>query len=371
MKQLLSLMPLIILLGIISLSIWYLANRFAGFFNLSQKVFVLGFSVAILVCFFGVMFAMRANATGLAMHIFSNIVAVGLGVLIFLLGSTLWMDLLRLFVKLPALFSGISVIVCTLLFSGYALWNAQHTQVIRQKISMPHLGKPIKIMQFTDVHLGYYWGKNTLQKLVDLTLKEDVDAVVITGDLFDGRIRLSNETIEPLKHLKVPVYFVQGNHDGYTGALEIKAMLRQNGVIVLSNEVAHLGELQIVGLDYMISDDTSKDMMHVPRNGKTMQNVLPTLGIDREKPALLLHHNPTGVQYAQAAGIDLYLAGHTHSGQFYPLIWVNDRIFKYNRGLYKYKGMQIYVSQGSGTFGPPMRLGTSSEITLIMLEPAI
>jgi predicted MPP superfamily phosphohydrolase len=268
-------------------------------------------------------------------------------------------------------FSGIAVIVCTLLFSGYALWNAQHTQVIRQKISMPHLSKPIKIMQFTDVHLGYYWGKNTLQKLVDLTLKEDVDAVVITGDLFDGRIRLSNETIEPLKHLKVPVYFVQGNHDGYTGALEIKAMLRQNGIIVLSNQVAHLGELQIVGLDYMIPDENSRDMMHAPTNGKTMKSVLPSLGIDRDKPALLLHHNPIGVEYAKAAGIDLYLAGHTHSGQFYPLIWVNDRIFKYNRGLYKYKGMQIYVSQGSGTFGPPMRLGTSSEITLITLEPAI
>jgi hypothetical protein len=71
----------------------------------------------------------------------------------------------------------------------------------------------------------------------------------------------------------------------------------------------------------------------------------------------------------EKAGVDLYLAGHTHGGQLYPLIWVNDRVFQFNRGLYHFGNMQVYTSCGSGTFGPPMRIGTRSEVTVLEMRP--
>lgn len=369
MKHFISFLPLLILLSVVVFAVWYLSGRFSQFFQVSQRALVFVFTAVILICFFGVFFAMRANATGMGMHIFSNIVAVGLGVLIFLLGCTLVVDVIRLFVKVPGIYYGLTVVGLTLLTSGYALWNAGNTRVVEQKIALPHLQHSLRIMQFSDVHLGYYWGKRTLQKLVDMTVVERVDAVVITGDLFDGRIRLSKETLEPLRELKVPVFFVEGNHDGYTGVREIKQLLTESGVQVLSNQVAKLGELQIIGLDYMKPDEQSQDMMHVRHNGHTMKEVLAKLPLNRNQPIMLLHHNPVGEEYAFGAGVQLYLAGHTHAGQFYPLIWINDRLFKFNRGLYDYKGMKLYVSQGSGSFGPPMRLGTHSEITLWKLDP--
>lgn len=369
MKLFQALLPLLILLGVMTASVGYLSHRFSGFFHLPFKPLAFSLGGFLVFCFFGIMFAMRSHATGLWMHVMANVSSVGLGVLFFLLISTCLVDLTRLITAFSPSFYGFSALILASFLSGVALWNAQNTRVIQQEIALPHLSKPLRIMQFTDVHLGHYWGRKTLQKLVDLSLAEELDAVVITGDLFDGRTRLNRETIAPLKQLRVPIFFVQGNHDGYTGAQAIKDVLKECGVQVLSNRVAHLNDLQIVGLDYMVSDSESRDMMQVETFGRTIQQVLPTLGIDRNRPALLLHHNPIGEQYAQAAGIDLYLAGHTHSGQFYPIIWITRMIFKYNAGLYDYRGMKIYVSHGSGTFGPPMRLGTRSEITRITLVP--
>jgi len=359
-----------LILGILALAVFYLSRRFSAYFSVSSKAFYWIFSLALFLCITGVFYIMRANSTGLFGHLVSNISSIGLGILIILLMVTMVADLMHFAIKLKPIYYGLAVVASTVLLTVYGLWNAGNTKVIPLEFTFGGLTNQTKIMQFSDVHLGHYWGRNTLQELVDLTKKADVDAVVITGDLFDGRARLGDETIEPLTHLDVPVYFVQGNHDGYTGAKEIKDILRRNGIIPLSNEVAHLGELQIVGLDYMLADNNSTDMMNAPLDSNTMQTVLPRLGIKTDKPSILLHHNPIGVEYANAAGIDLYLAGHTHAGQLFPITWINSKIFRYNKGLYDYNGTKIYVSQGSGSFGPPMRLGTSSEITLITLNPA-
>ncbi|MBQ6789855.1 MAG: metallophosphoesterase, partial [Paludibacteraceae bacterium] len=82
-----------------------------------------------------------------------------------------------------------------------------------------------------------------------------------------------------------------------------------------------------------------------------------------------LHHSPVGAKYIEAAGADLFLAGHTHGGQFFPVTLINDRLFEYNRGLYHRDRMAVYVSCGSGTFGLPLRIGSDSEVTLLHLKP--
>ncbi len=360
---------MILFLAILTLAIFYLSRRFSWFFSIPAKRYYWFFSISLVAFWTGMMYIMRSNTTGLISHIIANVSSIGIGILLFMLMSTVLVDLLHFAIKLKPLYYGIITLVITTLVTVYSLWNAGNTIVIPQEFHLPGATKETRIMQYSDVHLGHYWGKRRLQILVDLTKDEDIDAVVITGDLFDGRARLSDETLAPLKELKVPVYFVQGNHDGYTGADTVKSLLRKNGVIVLSNEETDLEEVQIVGLNYMTADAEARDMMGAPLDGNTIKSVLEKIPLDNAKPSILLHHNPTGVEYANKAGIDLYLAGHTHAGQLFPITWINKKMFRYNKGRYEYNGTYVYVSQGSGSFGPPMRLGTRSEITLITVKP--
>jgi len=108
--------------------------------------------------------------------------------------------------------------------------------------------------------------------------------------------------------------------------------------------------------------------MHAGENKGTIRAVLDTLEIDARLPSVLLHHSPDGIEFAVKKGIDLYLAGHTHGGQLFPVNFINDLLFQFNRGLTNHNGTRIFVSKGAGTFGPPLRVGTRGEITLIELS---
>jgi predicted MPP superfamily phosphohydrolase len=172
----------------------------------------------------------------------------------------------------------------------------------------------------------------------------------------------------PLTQLKAPVYFVEGNHDRYTGVETIKSLLRELGIHVLENELTNWNELQVIGLNHMRADNETYNM-HAAGNHATIKSTLEKLPINPNKPAVLLHHSPDGIKYAAEHGVDLYLAGHTHGGQLFPIKYIADLIFAYNKGLYDFMGTKIFVSQGTGTFGPPMRVGTKSEMAIINLKP--
>lgn len=148
----------------------------------------------------------------------------------------------------------------------------------------------------------------------------------------------------------------------------IKKKLREAGVRVLENEVVWFEGLQVVGLNDLQADRQKRDM-HARDATETMQEVLSRLSVDKDKPAVLLHHSPKGIRYARKQGIDLYLAGHTHGGQLFPLTFIAAMVHTYNKGFHDYQGTRIFVSQGAGTFGPPMRVGTYSEIAVITLVP--
>ncbi|MFR9543638.1 MAG: metallophosphoesterase, partial [Rikenellaceae bacterium] len=256
----------------------------------------------------------------------------------------------------------------TALLSIYSLWNASFTRVYNVDITLPNLVEPLRIAHVSDTHYGHFWGERKAKELAKLIAGEDVDAVVITGDMFDGRVRLSSDVVRPFTELGVPIYFSEGNHDGYSGSRGIKRLLEENGVIVLENEKVEFGGLQIIGLDYLMPDNETFNL-HGSHNSNTIKSILPTLEIDKDRASILLHHNPVGAEYAAENGVNLYLAGHTHAGQLFPATLVAKMMFEYNKGLYEYdENMQIYVSQGTGTFGPPMRLGTHSELTIINLQ---
>lgn len=367
MKQLLPWIFFIAFIGLLITANIYLTRRFNWYFNIENtKLLYFVFPVLTAVMLFGLI--PFVNSTHIFGHITYIFAAITMGVMLYLLQSVLLVDLLHFFIKVPQKFYGIAALSLTLLVSLYGMANSWNMKVTRHEVKMPGLTSEIRAMHLSDIHIGHFRGNRFLQNIVYKTNESNVDVVFITGDLFDGRINLTSEELLPLKKLKAPVYFVEGNHDRYTGVSEVKKLLREINVNVLENEMARFGDLQVIGLNHMRADDQTFDM-HAAGNHSTIKGILEKMPIDRSKPSVLLHHSPDGIKYAQQNGVNLYLAGHTHAGQLFPIIYIANMIFEFNRGWHNFKGTKLFVSQGTGTFGPPMRIGTNSELALITLKP--
>ncbi len=269
-------------------------------------------------------------------------------------------------IKNPSRTFGLVIIGFAVLVSLYALWNANSFKVSQVDIPLKGLKNELKIVHISDVHIDDFRGKNYLEKIVRAANEQKPDLVLITGDIIDGKHALTEDIFSPLKKLKAPAYFTTGNHESYANLDKTLEILAKSNVRILRNEIIETHDIQLIGLDYMNADPDSFEMHKV--NQLTMKEVLPTLNISADKPTVLMHHSPIGLEYVNQRGITLMLSGHTHGGQILPVSYIGRLFFPYNKGLYNYKGTYIYVSQGAGTFGPRMRLGTNNEITLIRLK---
>jgi len=367
MKYLFPLIMTLVMITVLVASNIYISKRLGWIFSLDSLRLVHILVALVPVLMFTGLIGF-SNSVSIAGHLLYSVAAITTGIVLYLLVSMLAIDVVTVFYKLKPALYGILVLGGTLLISAYGLWNATNTKLIFQEIGIKNLEREVKVMHFSDIHLGHFRGKAYLEKITNLAIAEKPDFVVITGDLFDGRIRLHSESLDPLREFKVPVYFVEGNHDKYSGVKEIKGLLRSVGVRVLENEVETFKDLQIIGLNHMAADSETRSIP--PNPGDTsIERVLAEMEIDSLMPSVLLHHSPHGMKHVSAKGVDLYLSGHTHGGQLFPITLLNDLLFKYNKGLHAYKGTQIFVSRGAGTFGPPMRVGARSEVVLLTLQP--
>ncbi len=369
MKYLIPIFFLLSIIGILLGANIYLSRRFAWYFDM-ENVRIIYLAFAFLTVFMIGGLISFSNSRILLGNLIYCAAAITMSILLYLFLSALLTDFINLFIKLPPKIYGLIIILLTGFISLFGIWNSFRTKVTEIEIPINGLQSEVRAMHISDIHIGHFRGKGFLQKIADKTNLHKPDVIFLTGDLFDGRIRLSPENISPLTQMTSPIYFVNGNHDVYTGVETIKGYLRNMGIRVLDNEVDRFGELQIIGLNHMRSDQGKADM-HAAPGGPTIKETLALLEINTAKPTILLHHSPDGIEYADLYGIDLYLAGHTHAGQLFPITLVNELIFKYNRGLHQYRNTKILVSQGVGTFGPPVRIGTKSEITLIRLIPEV
>jgi uncharacterized protein len=353
-------------LGIVLVSVIYLSKRMNHYFTTEEiKYWYILFGSLLVIMIAGM--AIFSNSTSIFGSLIYQLAAVITGFILYFLMAVLIIDLAFVIIKGPPLIYGVSAFVLTSLLVVYGIIHAFNVKSRNFEVSLTGLKKDFRIVHLSDVHIGHFRGVKFLDKIINLSLSQDPDAIFITGDLFDGRIQLSEEVLEPLKKVKVPIYFVEGNHDRYTGVSTIKEYLRNKNVQVLENEVAMLGELQIVGLNHMRADGNTRNM-HA-NGGKTIEGTLDTLAVDKSYPTVLLHHSPEGAKYADKHGIDLYLSGHTHGGQLFPITLLNEVLFPYNRGMNSYNDLKVFVSEGVGTFGPPLRIGTKSEVVVIDLLP--
>ncbi len=252
-------------------------------------------------------------------------------------------------------------------FTLLGAWQASTLAVEHRDLPVAGLAQPVTVMHISDVHLGHHRGAAFLAHIVEETNRAQPDLVVITGDLVDGNSALTPGVLTPLADFEAPVYFVTGNHETYIDLERALALIAAEGVRILHNERVATHGLQLVGLDYMNADDEAFDMH--PVGNRTIKDELPRIPVTDDGPLVLLHHSPVGLAYVKAKGTALMLAGHTHAGQVFPGTVFAPFVFALNQGVYDYEGMPVFVSQGAGTFGPRMRLGSRNTIHVLRLTP--
>jgi len=222
-----------------------------------------------------------------------------------------------------------------------------------------------RIVQISDIHIGPLLGRDFAAHLVQRVNALAPDLVAVTGDLVDGSApRLASE-VAPFAGLRgrYGVFFVTGNHDHYSGADHWSEAVRGLGMRVLRNERVEIGapgaSFDLVGVD--------DHHAHFAGDGRS-DLARALAGRDPERAAVLLAHDPATFARARGAEIDLQLSGHTHGGQIWPFAWFVRIATPYVAGRYREGRAQLYVSRGTGFWGPPLRLFAPAEITEITLR---
>lgn len=221
------------------------------------------------------------------------------------------------------------------------------------------------IVQLTDVHMGPTLRAEFARDVVARVNALDADLIAITGDLVDGSVDRLGPMVSIFGNLRARhgVYFVTGNHEYYSGVDEWLVELKRIGIRVLRNERVSIGSPE-ASFDLIGIDDAHA---HQFGNGHGADLPKATLGRDPMREAVLLAHQPRAVYQAQQHGIGLQLSGHTHGGQLWPfnyLVHLQQPVIK---GLEKIGDVWLYVSTGTGYWGPPMRLAAPAEITRVTL----
>jgi predicted MPP superfamily phosphohydrolase len=261
----------------------------------------------------------------------------------------------------PLIAGGLAL--AALLTGIFGLLNARLIRVRRIPVILPGLPenwRGRRAVMMSDVHLGNINGTAFSRRLVKLTKSLQPDVVFIPGDLFDGTMADLDKLVAPFKglHPEYGVFFSTGNHEEFAGKEHYLEAATRAGMRVLNNEKVTLDGLQVAG----VPDGDS----HSPIR---LRAILEAMRLNPNEPSILLNHVPNRLPIVEQAGVSLQLSGHTHVGQLFPFNWLTRRVFgKFTHGLQRFGNLQVYTSSGAGTWGPPMRVGTHSEIVLLEFE---
>ena len=264
--------------------------------------------------------------------------------------------------------SPIRTVAVALLVFGLAIhgtFNAQQINVEHITLESTKLSRPIRIVQITDLHVGSLTREKHIQKIVETINDLDADIIVSTGDLIDISTDHSEAFISKLAALRFRLgkFAIYGNHETFVGLKKSRQLIEHAGFTLLSNSGVTLDEMiNIFGVDDPSVTGRMQPGARPPDEPTpTFSNTLFTV---------LLKHQPV-VTLNAASTFDLQLSGHVHGGQIYPFGLLTRMVYRVPMGLSHITDKTwLYVSYGTGTWGPPMRVFAPPEITLFQLQPA-
>lgn len=243
--------------------------------------------------------------------------------------------------------------------------NALHKPTIKNiDITLPNLKENLTLVQISDIHIGDFLDSEFLKEVVDSINTLNPDIVVITGDLIDIDPNLIEQKLSSLNDIKSKfgTYFVAGNHEYYMGIEKSLKNLGKLRLNILENKSFDVGGINIVG----VNDFSGyRYGFYEPDFNKAIKD------INKQKPTILLSHQPKIIEKLSdedLSKVDLVLCGHTHAGQIFPFGILVKIVHKYLYGMYQKNNTKIYVTSGTGFWGPPIRFLTSSEIVKFNLK---
>jgi predicted MPP superfamily phosphohydrolase len=258
----------------------------------------------------------------------------------------------------------------TVLATSFAIWWGL-TRLAVRRLDVPLARLPramdgFTILHLSDIHLDLVHGRRWLMEVVTRANALEPDLIAITGDLAEGSVAQFGGDAEPIRELNAPhgVFFVTGNHEYFHDLDGWLEYLTNAGVRVLRNERVSIGTDDVC-FDLAGVDDHEGERLapgHGPDLGKALEGRAP------QREVVLLAHQPRIIKEAARNDVGLVLSGHTHGGQIWPFSYLVYLQQPYVKGLHEENGTRLYLSSGTGFWGPPMRLGTTAEMALITLR---
>ena len=261
-----------------------------------------------------------------------------------------------------------SILVMTTGMTIYGLYAAyrsprvvEYTVDRRQRYGQ---NKSLSIVQLSDLHLGYDLGHRFLNNVIRTTNALNPDIIVITGDIMESSPAYFRRFRQDFRKFQAPygTYAVTGNHDFYNGAAPFIKIMEESGIPVLQNELIRLqNNMQLIGIHDQTAN-RNKRLGFESNLAKALSSKVET------NPSILLAHQPKDYQLAVDKAVDLILCGHTHNGQIFPIPLIVKKVYDYVSGHHRLGSFtDLIISQGTGFWGPPLRLGANSQIVKIEL----
>jgi hypothetical protein len=267
----------------------------------------------------------------------------------------------------PFSFSVILALSLVIIFAGHL--NAVNPRIKTLSLTVDKVAagrQELRAVMLSDIHLGMYNRSDRLAALVKKINELEPEIVFFAGDIVDEAIGAEEEEkmVRLMKDIKAPLglFACPGNHEYYGGLEKNIGYLERAGVQELLDKA-----IKVDNSFYVIG---RKDWTAVRFGGHraSLEDILAEGQVDSSLPLIVLDHQPIRLEDAQQAGVDLLLCGHTHAGQLFPLNLINRLIYEKNWGYLKKGQTQIYVTSGTGTWGPPVRTGSRSEIVWLTLK---
>ena len=251
------------------------------------------------------------------------------------------------------------------LIGGYLSAKFPTVREMNLQINKEIPGGNLKVVLVSDIHLGMMISNGKLDRMVNLINSQNADLVLMAGDVFDEDLGpvIKKNMGDLLKKLKARqgVFAILGNHEFYGNADVAEKYLENHNIVVLRDSVVTLQNgILIVGRE----DITAERMYN--RTRKSIGELLNNSNTD--KPVFMLDHQPYKLNEVANYPVDLQVSGHTHNGQMWPFNYITDAIYEIGSGYGKIEDTHFYVSSGYGTWGPPIRTNSRSEIIVLNIS---